>query len=167
LFVLEDELRVNVKLQGGKAASEQNILALEEGLGCKLSDSFRKFLQAHDGAKPETNIFKINDKNECGVNRFIPSERVLRERSYIENIPPKAFPVAWAEGGNYVFIDEDKNGAVYFWDHETAEAIPLAFTFGDFLNLIKPFDLTSVKLKPGQVKKVWVDPELVKRLKKP
>jgi hypothetical protein len=77
LFVLEDEFRVNVKLQGGKAASEQNILALETGLGCKLSDSFRKFLQAHDGAKPETNIFKINGKNECGVNRFIPSDEVL------------------------------------------------------------------------------------------
>lgn len=157
---------MKLKLQGGRAASEQNVLALETRLGCKLSDSFRKFLQANDGAKPETNIFRISDNNECGVNRFIPSDEVLKERSYIENIPPKAFPVAWAEGGNYVFVDEGKNGAVYFWDHETAEVTELASTFGDFLNLLQPFDITTVKLKPGQVKRVWVDPDFLKRLKK-
>ena len=157
---------MKIKLQGGKPASEQNVLALETGLGCKLSDSFRKFLQAHDGAKPETNIFKINDKNDCGVNRFIPSDEVLKERSHMENIPPKAFPVAWAECGNYVFIDEGKDGAVYFWDHETAEATELVSTFGDFLNLLQPFDITTVELKPGQVKKAWIDPDFLKRLKK-
>jgi hypothetical protein len=165
-LVMEDEFRMKVKLQGGRTASEQDVLALETRLACKLSDSFRKFLQEHDGAKPETNIFSIDEKNESGVNKFIPAAEILKERSHIENIPVKAFPVAWAEGGNYVFIDEGKNGAVYFWDHETAEATELASTFGDFLNLLQPFDITTVKLKPGQVKKVWIDPEFVKQLKK-
>jgi cell wall assembly regulator SMI1 len=157
---------MKIKLHGGKPASEQNISALETALGCELSESFKQFLRAHDGAEPETNIFSVDDKNECGVNGFIPSEEVLKERSYIENLPPKALPIAWAEGGNYVFIDEGKNGAVFFWDHETAEATALAVTFGDFLNLLEPFDISTVKLKPGQVKKVWIDPEFLKRLKK-
>lgn len=157
---------MKVKLQDGKIASEQDVLALETRLGCELSDSFRKFLQQDDGAKPETNIFRIDDKNESGVNKFIPAAEILKELGYIENIPPNAFPVAWAEGGNYVFIDEGKNGAVYYWDHEAAEATELASTFGDFLNLLQPFDITSVKLKPGQVKRVWIDPEFLKRFKK-
>src|ERR1700684_3484016 len=117
---------MKVKLQGGRTAPEQNILRLEAELGCTLSPSFRKFLGVHDGAKPQTNIFRVNDRNECGVDRFIPADEILKERSYIENIPPRAFPVAWAEGGNFVFIDEGKDGAVYFWDHELAEATELA-----------------------------------------
>jgi hypothetical protein len=156
---------MKVKLQGGKAASEKSILALETGLGCKLSDSFRVFVRVHDGAKPETNIFKINDKNECGVNRFIPADEILKERSNIENIPPKAFPVALAEGGNYVFVDEANRGAVYFWDHETTEITELAPTFEGFLDILRPFDVATVKLKPGQIKKAWIDPDFLKRLK--
>jgi len=157
---------MNVELHGGKTASEQVILALETGLHFKLSASFREFLQLHDGAKPDTNIFKIGDKDESGVRRFIPASEILSERKYIENIPPNAFPVAEDMCGNYVFVDEGKNGAVFFWDHETAEGTQLASTFHEFLNLLRPFDATTVKLKPGQVKKAWIDPEFLKRLKK-
>jgi len=35
-----------------------------------------------------------------------------------------------------------------------------------FLDRRKPFDINSVQLKPGQVKKVWIDPEFLKRIKK-
>jgi hypothetical protein len=67
---------------------------------------------------------------------------------------------------NSIFVDEGKNGIVCFWDHETTEITTLAVTFGDFLELLQPFDISSVKLKPGQVKRVWVDPEFLERLKK-
>jgi hypothetical protein len=157
---------MTVKLTCGKTASQQEILALETALNCRLSDSLKMFLQEHDGAEPESNIFRITDNNECGVNQFIPCGEMLKERNYIENIPPKAFPVAWAECGNYVFVDEGKNGIVCFWDHETAEITLLAVTFGEFLNLLQPFDISTVELKTGQVKRVWVDPEFLKRLKK-
>ena len=85
---------MKVKLQGGRTGSQQDVPALETQLACKLSDSFRKFLQEYDGAKPETNIFSIDEKNESGVNEFIPAAEILKERSHIENIPVKAFPVA-------------------------------------------------------------------------
>ena len=157
---------MTVKLTGGKTASQADILALETALNCRLSDSLRKFLQAYDGAEADTNIFKVSDTNQCGVNEFIPCAEMLKERIYIENIPPKSFPVAWAECGNYVFVDEGKKGVVCFWDHETAEITSLAASFGDFLDLLQPFDISTVKLKPGQVKRVWVDPEFLKSLKK-
>lgn len=143
------------------------ILALQTALGCQLSDSYKSFIRVHDGAEPETNIFRISEKNESGVNRFIPVSEIFKERARVKNLPMSAFPVAWAEGGNYVFVDEDRDGAVFFWDHEEPEkAVKLAANFGAFLELLKPFDIKTVKLKPGQVKKVWIDPEFLKRLKK-
>jgi hypothetical protein len=121
----------------------------------------------HDGAKPESNIFQIGTSNSAGIDRFIPLSDILKERSCIENLPATAYPVAWVSGGNYVYIDEAKNGAVYFWDHEEPWNIcNLAPSFSEFLELLRPFDEASVQLKPGQVKRAWVDPEFLKRLKK-
>ena len=59
---------MKVRLQGGRAASTQSILMLETELGCALSDSLRKFLEANDGAKPETNIFQIGNNDNSGVS---------------------------------------------------------------------------------------------------
>jgi len=159
---------MKIKPMKGKAASEEAITTLEAELGCRLSDSFRVFLRAHDGAKPEANVFKIGDKNESGVNRFIPADEIWEERAHIEDFPQeKAYPVARDGSGNYVFIDEDRNGAVFFWDHELPEQpIELAANFSDFLDLLEPFDIKSIKLRPGQVQRAWIDPDFVKRLKK-
>jgi hypothetical protein len=101
------------------------------------------------------------------VNEFIPANEILEERNYIENIPDKAYPVALASGGNYVFIDEHKNGAVFFWDHELPEDITeLAPSFGAFLDLLEPSDIEKVVLKPGQVKRVWIHPDFLKLIQK-
>jgi hypothetical protein len=160
-------MTMKIKLHNGKPASEKATLALEVALGCRLSDSFRVFLGVYDGAEPETNTFKISDNNDSGVNKFIPAAEILGARAHIENIPTRAYPVAWAECGNYVLIDEDRNGAVFFWDHELPdEPTELAANFGAFLDLLTPFDIRTIQLKKGQVKKAWVDPEFLKRLKK-
>src|SRR5580704_4066063 len=156
---------MKIKLTRGKPASDEMCASLEAALGCKLSESFRSFLRSNDGAKPEPNRFEIGDNNGAGVSEFIPANEILQERNYIENIPDKAYPVALAEGGNYVFIDEHKNGAVFFWDHELPEDITeLAPNFGAFLDLLEPFDIETVVLKPGQVKRVWIHPDFLKKL---
>src|SRR5437588_6280854 len=132
---------MKIKLHNGKPVSEESILALEIALGYRLADSFRAFVRTHDGAKPETNIFKISATNESGVNRFIPLNEIQKERTRIEHLPRRAYPVAWAEGGNYVLIDEDRNSAVFFWDHEVPEVpAKLANSFDAFLDLLEPFD---------------------------
>ena len=156
---------MTVKLADGSAASPASIKALETDLGFQISDSFREFISTQDGASPETNIFRVSEKNQSGVNEFIPAASIAAERTYLENLPQKAYPVAWAEGGNYVFIDEGRNGEVFYWDHEVPEEISrLADNFAAFLALLKPFDIKSIKIKPGQVKRVWVDPEFLKQL---
>ncbi len=64
-------------------------------------------------------------------------------------------------------MDEDRNGAVFFWDHELPEqTVELAANFEAFLDVLEPFDIKSIKLRPGQVKRVWTDPDFLKRLKK-
>ena len=115
---------MKIKLKNGKPVSEETILVFEVALACRLSDSFRNFLHVYDGAEPETNIFKISENNESGVNIFIPLNEIQKERTRIENISEMAYPVAWAEGGNYIIIDEARNGAVFFWDHEAPEKTP-------------------------------------------
>jgi SMI1 / KNR4 family (SUKH-1) len=122
---------MKIKLRNGEPASEEAILTLEAALGCPLSHSFRAFVRAHDGAKPETNIFKISDNNNSGVNDFIPVSEILKARARIKNIRRRAYPIAWAECGNYVVVDEDRNGAVFFGDHELPdEPTQLAGSFG-------------------------------------
>ena len=158
---------MKIRLKNGKRAREAAIAAIESSINCVLCNSFKVFVQENDGAEPETNIFTVRRGQESGVNRFIPAAEIPAERTRIENIPEKAYPFAWAEGGNYVFIDEAKNGNVFFWDHENPEAVTfLASDFRAFLDLLEPFDAASIQLKPGQLKKAWIDPEFLKRLKK-
>lgn len=153
---------MKIKLTKGRPASQNDIAALERKLGESLPSEFLAFVAQSDGAEPETNIFKIGTTNESGVTAFIPVKEIGNEMPRIENLPDKSFPVAWAEGGNYIFINQTDGGAVFFWDHEQPESIVrLASGFRSFLELLEPFDVTTIKLKPGQVKKAWIDPDFL------
>lgn len=157
---------MKIKLKNGKKVHEQAIQRLEAELGFSLSESFKSFARENDGAVPEDNLFKVNERIESGVRRFIPIDKIPGERRAIENLPPMSYPVAWDECGNYIFIDERKNGCVYFWDHELPDQITkVADNFEAFLSILAPFDVDAVRLKPGQVESVWIDPEFLKKLK--
>ena len=157
---------MKVKLTKGRAASQDDVAALQRKLGEPLASEFLDFVAHSDGAEPETNIFKIRTTNEAGILGFIPVKEIASEMPRIENLPSRSFPVAWAECGNYVFINQS-DGGVFFWDHEQPESmVRLANGFQAFLELLEPFDATSIKLKPGQVKKVWIDPDFLKGLRR-
>jgi|HubBroStandDraft_5_1064220.scaffolds.fasta_scaffold208627_2 hypothetical protein len=155
---------MKIILKEGKSASKEAVQKLEAALGCPISDSFRRFVSENDGSEPESNQFKIGDDNGAAVNRFIPVSEILEERQYIDNCPSQAYPIAWASCGNYVLLDEGEGGKVYFWDHEFEDEniTELADNFDAFLSMVEPFDLDSIKLEPGQVKSVWIDPEFQK-----
>jgi hypothetical protein len=158
---------MKIHLKNGKPASEGAILAIEVVLGCPLSESFRRFLAVHNGAEPECNSFKISNEQSSGIRWFVPAAEILRKRRFVDGLPQKAYPVAEDDCGNFVYIDEGRNGAVFFWDHELLDdPVELAPNFGAFLDLLEPFDTSTIQLKPGQVKKAWVDPEFLKKLKK-
>lgn len=156
---------MKLKLLKGRAVSQSEIAALGQKIGFNIAPEFAEFVVKNDGAEPETNIFKIDENNESGVNGFIPVDQIYKESSLIENLPQFSFPVAWTEGGNYVLICQGENGSVYFWDHEQPEKMKkLADNFNSFLNSLEPFDIKTVKLKSGQVKEAWIDPDFFKSL---
>jgi hypothetical protein len=157
---------MKIKLANGRAASSNDIAALETKIGEPLVQDFVDFISKNDGAKPQENIFQIGATNDAGIDGFIPMRKIPSEMLCVECLPKRAYPVAWASGGNYVFINQAEDGAVYFWDHERPESpIKIAENFRSFLSAIEPFDIASVKLKPGQVKKAWIDPDFLKSLK--
>ncbi len=137
--------------------------SLEERIGFALPADYKRFLASHNGATLQTNVFSVSASNDSGVNSFIPLDELEKERRHIEEeVPKSAIPVAWAEGGNYVVLDVRQGGGVFFWDHESPTPLTrLADSFDAFLEMLQPFDVNSVELKPGQVKSVWIDPSLL------
>lgn len=155
---------MKVKLTKGRPALPSDIERLQREIGATLPNSFLEFVRQHDGAEPEINIFKIGSANESGVSGFIPVRNITGERANIDALPPTAFPIAWAEGGNYLVIDA-ASGAVYFWDHEQpTPLVRMAPDFAAFIEKLEPFDPSSIRLKPGQVKSAWIDPDFLKNL---
>jgi hypothetical protein len=64
--------------------------------------------------------------------------------------------------GNYFTIRKD--GAVWFWDHETDELLCLADSLPEFISHCT--DPQPVELHPSQVKSVWINPAFAKSLGK-
>lgn len=158
---------MRVELTNGSSASEKDIAFLARELGRQLPPDLLAFLHLYDGAEPEPNIFKIEATNEGGLNGFIPVREIAREAQNIENLSAGSFPIAWAEGGNYILIDLASGGAVSFWDHELPDSpTKLADSFQSFLDLLEPFDASTIQMKPGQVISAWIDPDFLKSLKK-
>ena len=107
--------------------------------------------------------------NSVSVNGFIPLEKLADEyRLLSRRYACRMVPIAYAEGGNYVCLGMGSRGqGVYFLDHEFEG--DNAFTWltrsiPEFLAALRPFEKPS--LSPGQVKRVWISPELAKKLKK-
>lgn len=156
---------MSVKLNKEKIIPISEIESFESKVGISLPALYRNFLLNHNGVEPETNIFKIDKKNDSGVNGFIPLNRILDECKFLDHISEAVFPIAWAEGGNYVVIDLGGNGAIYFWDHEEPQLKhKLADDFNQFITSLKPFDPSKLELKEGQVENAWIDPDFLKNL---
>jgi len=150
----------------GEPLSESEIRQLEEQLGHRIPSEYRSFLREHDGGVPKVNTFPIpGTENASGVNEYLSAARILAAREqYGGRLAHGLVPVAVAEGGNLVCLDLS-DGSVVFWDHEFEDSDPVQFlarSFDRFRQMLEPFDPGSVELKPGQVKSVWVDPDLLK-----
>ncbi len=135
-------------------------------MGWNFDADYLDFVRANNGGTPETNIFSISSKNESGINQFISFDRLPYEAALIsDQVGPKIVPIAYAEGGNYLCLSID-DGGIYFFDHELPglDALTkIASSLREFLDEVKPFDPKQVALKPGQVKKAWINPAFLKK----
>ena len=136
-------------------ASNASLAALIEKYG-DLPPEYVEFLASHDGAKPPSNVLEGTNYG-VGVSDFLPASEIISRASAVEGLSSSLLPFGEDDSGNFVCISADDH-RVYFWDHEIDNDKVVAESFADFLRKLEPFDLSSVKLQPGQVKRVWVNP---------
>ena len=159
----------------GRKISEEVIRNFERIIGSKLPEDYRKFLAEYNGGEPEANEFDIpDDDNSSGINEFLNINEIKKEKEILgKRLVPSAWPIAHAECGNLVcIIVGEKEGKIYFWDHEfeaDENELPswknmflLAPNFSEFWNSLKKFDPGKIELKPGQVESIWIDPDFLK-----
>lgn len=149
---------MSVTIPETSGATTEQIELAERQLGCELPEVWREFARRYDGARPADNIIAVPG-NETGVRAFVPVLEAAACRDGIEGFPIHAVPIAEDGCGNYFWLDPT-SGEVFFWDHEVEElTAPVAADFSLFLMQLRPFDASSVRLAPGQVRAVWVDPD--------
>lgn len=130
---------------------------LESWIGCELPPTYVEFVREHDGAEPQENSLVTRD-NEVGVSRFIPVNEAAALAQEIDCFPAGVIPLGEDGCGNYFYV-EGRSGRVSFWDHEVEGHDEFVATdVSAFVTKLTAFDATRVKLAPGQVKRVWVDP---------
>jgi len=155
----------------------------EAFIGEKLPEDYQKFLLAFNGGKPESNVLSIPEiMNSVGVNRFYglldgrqPGDLLYEQEPMLDHVPEKILVISNAEGGNCVCLSlrPDKTfGQVSFWDHELeaeegetatfSNLFRIGNSFADFFESLKSFDISQIKLKPGKVKKAWINPCFLK-----
>ena len=123
-----------------------------------LPESYLAFVQKHDGAEPESNIIDLGSDDSSGVRRFISVAEASSASYPVDGFPRSCIPLAEDDCGNYFYLSLS-SGQVFFWDHEIEGGDQLlANDLPGFLNLLRPFDDSSVKLTPGQVLRVWTRP---------
>jgi cell wall assembly regulator SMI1 len=156
---------MKVRLREERApARAQELEHLEREVGSALPSDFANFLSDQDGCRVEANVFRVDEDNDSGVNEFLSLDRIIAEKAALgERLSSEAWPIADAEGGNYVCLRREESGdwTVVFWDHEVEQETVLAQSFNEFLESLEKFDPETVKLKPGQVVSAWIDPSLL------
>ena len=157
-------MMMNVRLSDeASPASQLEVKRLQRRMTAAPSD-YLEFLISRNGCRVETNVFRVDAGNDSGVSAFLDVDSVIKEKAALgDRLSQHAWPVAYAEGGNYVCLRLEDSGTwcVVFWDHELEEETFLSSTFSAFLESLERFDSASVVLQPGQVISVWVDPGLL------
>lgn len=158
---------MRISMRDAQPVSEMEITQFEEIALIRLPDDYRSFLLDYNGAMPEGNIFRYSNAELFNVRRFIPLDELLSIKHRIGDLLCEFLPVAYDSCGNYVCLDLDAGGEVFFWDHEEpSDRLRLAPSFTAFLDMLEPFDPSTIELKPEQIKKVWVDPKFLQEQRK-
>lgn len=121
-------------LAGPKATGE-NLLALEEAVGCHVPTELREFLSELGsmmvGSLP---IFGVEPAEVMGVDDTIDAETLRFRREPAWRLPPDALVISNDGRGNPVVLTAD--GRVFLHDHDAIGGLsvePLATSFGEYV----------------------------------
>jgi len=170
-------------IRPNRAITTRALSALENKIPGQLPSPYRAFLLQNNGGRPEENSFSMLQQGLGGVVTFFgilgkgkEGDLNTKRLSMADRVPIRYLPIADAEGGNLLVLSlaPPDLGAVYFWDHELEaeegepatkdNLYPIAQSFDEFLQKLRPFDPDSVQVDERDVKDVWVSPELLKQL---
>jgi len=112
-------------------------------------------LKISDAIEKAKSTLKERD-SFCAGGHWYGIRRLFAMSDWKERKSDEKVYSAFAEDscGNEFFTDDA--GAVFFWDHETDDIVPLSNSLVTFLSTL--VRLPEVHLKPGQVKRVWGNP---------
>lgn len=148
-----------IKIPAMPSPAAPDLARLASVVGEPLPDSYLRFVAHHDGAEPQSNVIDVGNDNQSGVRQFIAVSAAPAIFSDVEGFPPHAIPLAEDDCGNFFYMIPS-NGQVFFWDQEIENGDQfLAGDLDSFLSDLEPFDASSIKLVPGQVKRAWIDPD--------
>lgn len=161
---------VRIKRKGPRIA-DGDISAFEQRFGIRLPEDYREFLQKNSGGVPVSNEFDIPQLDGASsINEFLSITEIEANKEEVgDRFLSNSWPIAYAEGGNYLCLVLGEKAGVYFWDHELEaeegqlpswnNMFRVADNFASFWSSLRPFDISNVELKPGQVQSIWVDPD--------
>ncbi len=138
------------------AASDASLKELTEEYG-DLPSEYIKFLAIHDGVEPPSNVLEGTNYGVT-VTAFLPASEIIDNANSIEGLTSNLLPFGADDSGNFICIGANDH-RVYFWDHEIDSDKVIAENFGEFLDRLVPFDISSVSLEPGRDLGGWVDPD--------
>ncbi|MEQ1695534.1 MAG: SMI1/KNR4 family protein [Hyphomicrobiaceae bacterium] len=103
--------------------------ALEARLGVALPESYRSFLAASNGGRPERQAFAVPNHAEgffeiqefFGVSRDVQTSNIdWNAKAYRGVIPAALLPIACDSCGSLICLGlgEEAAGRIYFWDCE-------------------------------------------------
>jgi hypothetical protein len=120
--------------------------------------------RARDGLK-ERRIFRSSGAKEYELCELYPVDRWTNEtRIWLRNCErteEELSVIGRDSCGNYFLLLS--SGSIAFWDHETDIEAVLSPNLQEFLNGLT--SLGPIEMKPGQVKKVWINPDFLKSQK--
>lgn len=153
----------------GPRLSESQLRAVEQELGVRLPEDYRKFMLEFNGGRPvPEDAFDVPQCDQSsGVNRFCPIDEndangLLTKRMHLDGrIPPNMLVIAGAACGDLVLltIQGDDAGSVFYWDHEDelasgpplyANTYRVADSFSEFYRGLRTFDLKAELRKRGR-----------------
>ncbi len=144
----------------------ESINDFESSNGLMLPKSYKDFLLEYNGSKPDDNIFYFGSEMCASVERFIPISDLINKKLMLDFYKKEFIPIACLEGGDFVFLDMI-NASIYFYSHELEyELILISKTFKNFMEILCPFDKSSVELDESEIEYVWIDEEFFNNIKK-
>ncbi|MDI1445706.1 SMI1/KNR4 family protein [Polyangium sp. 6x1] len=155
----------------GEPLSEQALQELEEKLGVRLPEPYRRFLQEYNGGRPDPDILDIagapfmgaDVKEFFGLGREYESEDLLwnNEEWKRASLGDDVLAIARDSGGSLfgIVTEGEQRGRVYYFDYYASwEPYFVASDFDSLLQQLRPLTPEELaKIEAGAANAVVVD----------